>query len=387
MNPISTLDKFSAFIQYLNPYLRGENNKLLSNLTFGVKDIFDIAGYPTAFGSPDWLNSHPVPTETSSSILSLIQNGATLVGKTHTDELTYSILGVNAHYGTPINPISPNRVPGGSSSGSAVAVAGQLVDFAIGSDTGGSVRTPASFCGIYGIRPTHGRISLDHARPLAKSFDTLGWFARDPKILDAVGKVLLANQSLTSVTDYEFIVPEQAWSLIPNDLRNRCALKIKEIFSDYRVINSDIPSFDLSSWAQTFRTIQAYEIWQEHGQWASNHMENFGPGIKDRFLFASKVTSESVSKAIEARQEIQNLLNSLLIKKFFIIPTVSNFAPLLDSTQAEFEEFRQKCIAGLGGLPQITIPLASTNDGAFGISLVGAKDSDLVLLNLVKQLF
>src|SRR5262249_8171304 len=107
----------------------------------------------------------------------------------------YSLTGENAHYGTPINVNAPGRIPGGSSSGSAAAVAGGLVDFAVGSDTGGSVRAPASFCGIYGIRPTHGRGSLDGACPPAPSFDTCGWFARDPVLLERVGRVLLGDSS------------------------------------------------------------------------------------------------------------------------------------------------------------------------------------------------
>ena len=391
MNTIFPTDQFSAFIHPPKLLLQGVMNKSLSNLTFGVKDIFDVAGLPTSFGSPDWLSSHPIPTETSSIILDLVNNGATLIGKTHTDELTYSILGKNAHYGTPVNPISPNQVPGGSSSGSAVAVAAKLVDFAIGSDTGGSVRTPASFCGIYGIRPTHGRISLDHARPLAKSFDTLGWFARDPKILSAVGEILFNHQNSSTSSNYEFIIPDEAWNLISQDLKELAILKIKAVFASYKTIFSNISFLKLSDWADTFRTIQAYEIWQEHGQWASKYLENFGPGIKDRFIFASKISSESVSKAMDSRKEIQNLLDSMLTKKILVIPTVSNFAPLLNSTQIQFEEFRQKsfqllCIAGLGGLPQISLPLISTNEGAFGISLVGAKDTDLELLNLINDL-
>ena len=391
MNTIYPTDPFSAFMHPPKPLLQGEMNKSLSHLTFGVKDIFDVAGYPTAFGSPDWLKSHPIPTETSSTILDLVNHGATLLGKTHTDELTYSILGKNAHFGTPVNPISPKQVPGGSSSGSAVAVAGKLVDFAIGSDTGGSVRTPASLCGIYGVRPTHGRISLDHARPLAKSFDTLGWFARDPKILYAVGKVLLNDQNSSSISHYELIIADQAWNLISQELKELSLLKIKTVFAAYQTTFSNIPDLNLKDWANTFRIIQAYEIWQEHGRWASQHLDNFGPDIKDRFIYASTISTESASKAIHSRKEIQNVLDSILTKKILVIPTVSHFAPLLESTPIQFEEFRQKsfqllCIAGLGGLPQITLPLISTNQGAFGVSLVGAKDTDLDLLKLICDL-
>jgi len=212
-------------------------------------------------------------------------------------------LGVNAHYGTPINPISPDQVPGGSSSGSAVAVAAKLVDFAIGSDTGGSVRTPASFCGVYGIRPTHGRISLDHARPLARSFDT-PWMVRSrSKNTEFSRQGLLRNQDLTTISNCDFIIPNQAWDLIPKELRDIGLLQIKEIFRSQKVISSNLSFLELENWAGIFRTIQAFEIWKEHGQWASKYLEGFGPGIKDRFLLASQVTSDSYLKALETRKD------------------------------------------------------------------------------------
>ncbi len=110
-----------------------------------------------------------------------------MVGKAITDELTYSLNGENIHYGTPVNPKAPGRIPGGSSSGSAVAVAGELADFALGTDCGGSVRAPASFCGIYGMRPSHGRISTAGVFRLAPRFDTVGWFARDGRLLELRG--------------------------------------------------------------------------------------------------------------------------------------------------------------------------------------------------------
>ena len=391
MNKNLPVDQFNAFIQYGQPYIAGEKNQPLSHFSFGIKDIFDVAGFPTAFGSPDWLNTHPVATQTAPAVLDLVQQGATLVGKTHTDELTYSILGINAHYGTPTNPNYPNRIPGGSSSGSAVSVAGKLVDFAIGSDTGGSVRTPASFCGIYGMRPTHGRISLENARPLAKSFDTLGWFARDPEILFEVGKSLLKEELKPNTQAIEVIAPKQAWEVVPDGLRRLALKRVQEIFVSNNVINKDLPSLNLKSWANTFSIIQASEIWQEHGAWASRHFENLGPGIKDRFLFASKIDPSIAAQALDERIRIQDLLNSILDNKFLLIPTVADVAPFLSSTKNQLEDFRQKsfqllCIAGLGGLPQISLPAVSSTEGALGISLVGPKDSDMQLLHFAKAL-
>lgn len=175
--------------------MQSQDQGPLAGVTLAVKDLFDVAGLPTGAGSPEWLATHPVPNESAAAVSRLLDAGAHIVGKTHTDELAWSLNGENAHYGTPQNPNAPGRIPGGSSSGSAAAVAGSLVQIALGSDTGGSVRLPASYCGIYGIRPTHGRIDLRGVVPLAPSYDTVGWFARDPMLLSTVGKVLLNASS------------------------------------------------------------------------------------------------------------------------------------------------------------------------------------------------
>ncbi|MEY4597415.1 MAG: hypothetical protein RLZZ445_212, partial [Pseudomonadota bacterium] len=186
-------DALGAFCRHTHAAIKGSGAGPLAGLTFGVKDIYDIAGHKTGFGSPDWLATHDAAAKTAPVVAQLLAAGADMVGKTQTDELTYSLNGENAHYGTPVNVSAPGRIPGGSSSGSAAATAGRLVDFALGSDTGGSVRAPASFCGIYGIRPTHGRVSLAGACALARSFDTAGWFARDAALLERIGRVLLGE--------------------------------------------------------------------------------------------------------------------------------------------------------------------------------------------------
>src|SRR5262245_5533902 len=191
MTSILDRDNLGAFCRHTHVEVRGRGVGPLANLVFGDKDIYAVAGHKTGFGSPDWLATHGTATRTAPTVQALLEAGAHLVGKTNTDELTYSITGENIHYGTPINVNAPGRIPGGSSSGSAAAVAGGLVDFALGSDTGGSVRGPASYCGILGIRPTHGRISLESVCPLAESFDTCGWFARDAAVFERVGRVLL----------------------------------------------------------------------------------------------------------------------------------------------------------------------------------------------------
>lgn len=184
-------DPLNAFVAHDPVRLPGRADGSLAGLSFAAKDIFDLEGHVTGCGNPDWLASHAAAPATAPAVAALLAAGAELVGKTHTNELAYSLTGENQHYGTPVNVNAPGRVPGGSSSGSAAAVAGALVDFALGSDTGGSVRIPASFCGTYGIRTSHGRIGLEGIMPLAPSFDTVGWFARDGGLFARIGETLL----------------------------------------------------------------------------------------------------------------------------------------------------------------------------------------------------
>ncbi|MDP6620082.1 MAG: amidase family protein, partial [Nitrospinota bacterium] len=179
-----TAKNLGAFCDWTEVHLPGKAGGPLAGLRFAVKDLYDVEGHVTGRGNPDWLATHGPAESTAPAVARLVEAGATMIGKTITDELAFSLFGENFHYGTPVNTRAPDRVPGGSSSGSASAVAGGLVDFAVGSDTGGSVRVPASFCGILGIRPTHGRISLEGCMPLAPSLDTVGWFANDPELLE-----------------------------------------------------------------------------------------------------------------------------------------------------------------------------------------------------------
>ena len=216
-----TTDRFGAFCAN-EVRLAGAAGGPLAGLTFAAKDLFDVAGHVTGAGNPDWLASHPPAARTAPVVQRLVDAGATMIGKTHTDELSRGIFGENAHYGTPINPKAPDRVPGGSSSGSAAAVAGGLVDFALGTDTGGSVRVPASFCGLYGIRPTHGRLPFDGVMAQAPSFDTIGWFAREPQLLARIATVLLGIEPARTLPR-RLVVAEDAFAIAEPD--NARALK------------------------------------------------------------------------------------------------------------------------------------------------------------------
>ena len=227
----------------------------------------------------------------------MLDAGAHLVGKTHTDELTWSLTGENAHYGAPVNVNAPGRITGGSSSGSASAVAAGVVDFAVGSDTGGSVRLPASFCGILGIRPTHGRIPLDGVCPLAPSFDTCGWFARDADILQRVGRTLLCDDAPAPPPGRLLIAQdtlEIAGETVVNALRPTLDKLAALVRMPEPVIVADEP---LTRWMDYFRVLQAAEAWACHGEWIAREKPALGPGVKERFAWAPTVRPEDIARA------------------------------------------------------------------------------------------
>jgi amidase len=384
-------DEVGAFINQ-DCQIAGIPDGPLHPLTFALKDIFDVAGFSTSFGNPIWLNTHPVAQLTNSSVQKLIHSGASLVGKTHCDELTYNLFGNNLHYGTPINSASPERMTGGSSNGSAAAMAAHLVDFAIGSDTGGSIRAPASFCGLYGIRPSHGQIALDHSCGLAPSFDTLGWFTHEASLLKRIGEVLL-NPSSTKTTiridNPQFVYLKEAFDVIDPLL----ASHLKQEFSKYGEFKEvSIGENSLADWAEQFRILQGSEVWQNLGSWVNNHWEALSPPIRARFEMAKQLSPSQIDHAKSRLTKIQTTMNELLSAgTVLVMPTAAGIAPLINAENTELEIYRKQCfqllcISGLCGTPQINIPITHYENAPLGISIMGHRDSDLTLLQITENL-
>ena len=391
-------DPLGAFCRENHAALEGSDSGPLAGLTFAAKDVFDIAGVRTGFGSPTWLATHPPAEATAPAVRRLLDAGADMVGKALTDELTYSLSGQNAHYGTPVNPAAPGRIPGGSSSGSASAVAGGLVDFALGTDCGGSVRLPASYCGILGIRPSHGRVSLEGVAPFTWSFDVAGWFARDADVFAAVGEVLLDDPSTGSgefpPLPRRLLFPTDAFGVVDVEVADALAPAVElaaETIGDR--IEMVVSEEALMEWFQTFRVIQAWEIWSNHREWVQESNPQFGPGIRERMEWASRVTDEEVQAARSRRDAIVQLVKGLFEDgDVLCLPTSPRVAPLLDTPQDELEDriraqaMMLLCIAGLAGLPQVSLPLATLEDLPLGFSLVGPWGSDSELLELSRRI-
>jgi amidase len=367
----------------LGPLGRGP----LDGLAFAVKDVFHIAGHRTGFGHPEWLRTHPPATETAGAVKLLLTAGARMVGKTLTDELAYSLSGENRHYGTPVNPRCPQRIPGGSSSGSVVAVAGGLVDFALGTDCGGSVRLPASYCGVLGMRPTHGRVSLEGAIPFGPSFDTAGWFARTPEVLGKVGRVLLQKTS-AGVRPSRALIARDAFALLDDPIRRALDAPLDAVVRRLdRCAEVTVSPEGLRAWVECFRVLQAAEVWENHGAWIREVAPVFGRGIQERMAWAATVRPEDVQSAQRFRTDVVHRLEQLLGPgDVLLLPTAPGIAPCKGTETSELEiRFRHQamcllCIAGLGGLPQVSLPLAAFHGCPLGLSVVGRRGADLDLL-------
>lgn len=387
--PANTLN---AYVQAPFPPIPGAAEGPLAGLTFAVKDIYNVRGQRTGGGNPQKLDEAAPAASTAPAVQKLLDAGATLVARAQTDELTFSLMGQNAHYPFPVNPAAPGRVTGGSSSGSASAVAAGLVDFATGSDTGGSVRAPASFCGLLGLRGTHGAISLDGTMPLAPSFDTFGWFAKDGETYERVAKVLLPAASGNS--SYRALRLSALDGLLLGEAEAaeyaRIAAQVAEVIGEASEAAPLSQSIDDLYW--TFRKLQSYEAWAMHGPWISAKERHLGPGVKERFEFGSTISSEAAGAETEKRDALRSELALMLGNDgLLVLPTVPGAAPLSDIGFDALQDYRERalrllCLSGLSGFPQITIPLGTVDGAPFGISLLGPAGSDMALIGLARTI-
>jgi amidase len=364
----------------------------LSGLTFMAKDLFDVAGHGTSAGNPDWLATHPPAKAHAWAVQALLDAGAMLTGKTITDELAYGLTGRNVHYGAPINPAAPDRITGGSSSGSVSAVAGSLADFALGSDTGGSVRIPASYCGVLGIRPTHGRIPTTGVVDLAPSFDTVGWFARDGGLMERVGRVLLRDNA-SGASPARLIVAEDLFALADKDVAAALEPTLKKAKAlAGKTETARVFRADAADYREAQRLIQAYEAWQADGKWITQHKPKLGPDVQERFTIASKIAEADLAGPRKLRAEFAAALAELLADGAVLcLPTSPGPAPRRDASLEALGDVRVRtmtltCVAGLTRLPQISVPAGAVDGAPVGLSFIAASGRDTMLLALARAI-
>jgi len=364
----------------------------LAGLTAVVKDMYDIAGSRTGGGSPEWLAAQKPAERHANAVEKILAAGTTVTGKTICDEFFYSVTGVNAHYGTPTNVRAPGRLPGGSSSGSAAACGANACDFALGSDTGGSVRIPASFNGVYGLRPTHGRIDLTGAMAMAPSFDVGGWFANGPGVFRRVGEVLLQGEVVASPLA-RLLVASDAFAQADAEIATPGR---KFLIAGAKLLPASVEQavapagFDV--WREAFRVVQAREVWETFGTFIAEAKPKLGPGIKERMEFAASVTADRAARGREIAAAARTHIRSLVPPgTIMALPTAPSIAPPRAATGDALESFRVRtmrltCIAGLAGLPQMSLPVGTASGCPVGLSFIGWAGGDEVLLDLACKL-
>jgi len=320
-----------------------------------IKDSIDIAGFATRMGSA-CLADAPPAGEHAAVVQALLAAGCRIVGKTNLHELAYGVSGINRFCGTPVNPRAPGRVPGGSSSGSAVAVAAGLVDFALGNDTGGSIRIPAACCGVYGLKPSFGRVSRAGVQPARSTLDCVGPVARDVAWI------------------------ERAMSMIDPSFRPQRALSR----ADVAVRAVSLPSFE-AAYAAALAIVGA-ETWSAFGH--LSECAALGPDVRTRLLAARAISSADVAAAEEVRRVFRSQVDAALAGlDALALPTLP-VAPLplaaaADSTAA----LRLSgCVRqfNLSGHPAITLPV-DLGGLPGGLQLVGRTGDDAALCALARR--
>jgi amidase len=362
----------------------------LAGLGFAVKDIYDVAGYPTGCGNPHLLAMSGTRAASAPVVVALLAAGAAFVGKVVTDELAFSMNGRNAHFGAPRNGAAPDRITGGSSSGSASAVSCGLADIALGSDTGGSVRAPASHCGLVGLRPSHGRVPLDGCMPLSPRFDTCGWFARDMETFSRVAAVLLGEDDASRGPD-----AAPRW-LVADDMLRMLAPPVRAAFdaalgqlrpalgTPMPVEAAAGPGFDALYWA--FRHLQGAEAWASHGAAIERYGLQLGPGVRERFAWSRAAASGGLDAHEAVQRDFRARFDALLgADGVLLMPTMPDVAPRLSDAEDALDDYRNRairmlCLAGLSGCPQISLPLMAIDGVPLGLSLVGPRGSDRALV-------
>ena len=368
-------------------------NTSLKGLGLAVKDLFHIKGLPTAAGNPDWQATHDIPQATNTCVATMLNAGASFKGKTITDELAYSLHGQNKHYAPLVNPVAPAHIPGGSSSGSAVAVSAHLADIGLGTDTGGSIRVPASYQGLWGLRTTHGLLPCDNMVALAPSFDTIGWMTRDLDTLQKVAHTCIDNTKQSTIKANPCF--GIATPLFANTAHSSvCNKWLTELADNNRCValtEEQLDLFKLQT-AATFRILQGSEIWQQHGEWIETVQPNIAKDIMLRLAWCKTITTQDVTLAKAQQKVVIDHINALFDDiDVLVIPTTPGVAPRCDADETTLANDRNAllaltAIAGLAGLPQLHLPLFTLHNAPCGLSLVGKKGNDLALLALAKTL-
>jgi amidase len=354
----------------------------LDGESVAVKDLYAVQGQRIGAGNPAWLVEARVEPVHARAVEQLLDAGAAVRGIARTDEFAYSLAGTNAHYGTPPNPKAPLRISGGSTSGSAAAVSLGHATIGLGTDTGGSIRVPAAYQGLFGIRTTHGAASTYALMPLSRTFDTVGWVARSAELLQRVGDVLLPPAGSNPASD---LVSVPGLMSISSE---EVATVVDRYAAEHGAMRESWDLGELPAWLAAFQTLQAWEAWQERGAWVGPRLDELGADVRGRFEAASLIDDERAAAARAVVDEARVRIRELVGDRVLVLPSAATVAPLvgegLDAVRAATMSLT--CLAGLAGLPAVSVPRSTPTGLPVGICLVAAAGRDRDLLRLALDL-
>lgn len=382
--PAPALDR-SIWREIGSPLVRGAADGPLAGRAVAVKDLFAVEGRHIGVGVKAFLAEAPVQEASAPAVQALLDAGADVLGIAQTDQFAYSVAGLNPDYGTPPNGAVPGAIPGGSSSGPASAVALGQADIGLGSDTAGSIRVPASYQGLWGLRPTHGAVSLERVHPLAPRYDTAGWLTRDGGTMRAVAEVGLAGRASVEPATRLLAAPAVGMACAPEVRAAFHAALERMVEAGREIAPVDVP--DLSELLMAFRLTQSAEAWRSDGAWVESHPGALAPDVQARFDWARAVTPETEAAALSDVTRHAIAIEGALGDSVLLLPSAASAAPALDADEATLEARRQAtlsmtAIAGLTGRPGLSVPLLDTPSGPVGLCLVGPKDSERALIRL-----
>lgn len=341
----------------------------LGGVPFLAKDLFDVAGLATRAGSTFLPEVRPVPTQDSALIRAFAEIGGICAGKTQMHEFAYGITGENPHFGDCEHPRFPGRTTGGSSSGSAAAVAAGIVPLALGTDTGGSVRVPAAFCGLFGFRLTPGDAWIADAFPLARSFDTAGWFTANAADLRTVLAALVGLPPAGH--------PPRGCYLEPSGLDPEVAQACRRAAERFAPM-ADAAARDhlltgFSRAIETYTTIVAAEAWTVHQPWADRYRARYDPAVWQRLLRARALSRAEIDVARRDLEAVRQLWTTFFQTYDFLVLPASP-TPALTKAECTLEN-RLRILAltapaSLGGLPVLTIPVPLAAGLTTGLQIV-----------------
>ena len=378
----------------------GAREGALQGVTFAVKELFDLEGEPRGCGNPHWRQRQSPSRSNATAVQQLLDAGARCKGSTTMDEFAFGLSGENPWSGCPPNSANPGCITGGSSSGSASAVASGEVDLALGTDTGGSIRVPASWCGLLGWRPTHGAVSVQGMQPLAPSLDTTGLFSRTPDVMLAAAEVLLASTTTcqsqeASAPTRLYWIPE-LWTDLERSVHSALSKSSEELSQTLHCEIEALPlaTFGLDDPQQLQALFQAIQ-WEEIATTFAALPDDLtlGPVLERNLAMVRNRSREIPELVNQQRQHVRDRLAAALGHQGVLAqpitpctaPAIGSFSLDRGAGSLVGQLIRLNALAGISGAPEVSVPTRGVENKPLGLGLIAAPGRDRLLMTTLQM--